>query len=612
MNSSQTKWLVGLAGALLAFILFTELRPRPGPPPAPAAEPLVPRLRPATVTRVEFVSSNVTLRAELEAGQWRLTAPLNYPANSLLLKTLLDVCARLRPQLVIPVAQAGSPADFGLSPPQATLRFHQGDTPLELRIGSRAPVGTQLYVQVAGAGHIAVTDGALLEFLPRVADDWRDRNLLALASVKFDRVRVRTGARDLTLQRDATNRLWRITLPTPPKRADTPRIEELLAALRQWPVLQFISDDPRADLETYGLQAPESELAFGQGTNDTLVVQFGKSPTNQPALVFARSLATTNIMLVPRTLLDTLRADYWEFSEHRLLDALPADAFDTIAVQGRETFTLRARTNAARSLDWVADDALRTVMDPQLMLTHLSHLGRLEAVELAKEVVTDFAHYGLAPPTRSISLLRSATNATGVLTNLLVARLDFGDSTNSPVDRVFARRHDESSVYVVPRADMNRLAWSLFQLQDRTVWSFTSNQVAAVTVAFDGKTRRLTRAPNGRWSEGAEPADEVKNVALEETMFRLGQLRAEQWTLLAEDANDKQLAIRGITAASHRISVELAGPPARTNTVTIGFGSQTRNPWAAVADQRTGRPLVFEFPRGFYREYILQYLSPAQ
>lgn len=606
MNSSQTKWLVGLAVALLAFILFTELRQRPGPPPSPAGEPLVPRLRPATVTRVEFASSNVTLRAELEAGQWRLTAPLNYPANSLLLKTLVDVCARLRPQLVIPAAQAGSPADFGLSPPQATLRFHQGDTPLELRIGSRAPVGTQLYVQVAGAGHIAVTDGALLEFLPRIADDWRDRSLLALANVKFDRVRVRTGARDLTLQRDATNQLWRITLPTPPKRADTPRIEELLTALRRWPVLQFLSDDPRADLETYGLHTPESELAFGQGTNDTLVVQFGKSPTNQPALVFARSLAATNIMLVPRTLLDTLRADYWEFSEHRLLDALPVDAFDTITVQGgRETFTLRAQTNSTTNLVWVADDALKTVMDPQLMLTQLSHLARLEAVELAKEVVTDFAHYGLAPPRRSISLLKSATNAAGTLTNTLVARLGFGESTNSPIDRVFARRHDESSVYVVPRADMNRLAWSLFQLQDRTVWSFGSNQVAAVSVAFDGKTRRLTRAPNGRWSEGAEQADEVKNLALEETMFRLGQLRAEQWTYLGSD----NLPIYQIGADSHVVSVELTGSPARTNTVRFGAIPQRRNPYAAVTDPRSGKPLVFEFPRSLYYDYVAQYLS---
>ena len=607
MNSSQTKWLAGLAVALLAFILFTELRRPTGPPRSPAGEPLVPRLRPATVTRIEFVRSNVTVRAEFDAGQWRLTAPLNYPANSLLLKTLLEVCAHRRPQLVIPSAQAGSPADFGLSPPQATLVFHQGGAPLELRIGSRAPVGSQLYVQVGGTGHIAVTDAALGEFLPRIADDWRDRSLLALGNVKFDRLRVRTGARDLTLQRDATNRLWRITLPTPPKRADTPRIEELLTALRGWPVLQFISDDPRVDLETYGLQTPESELAFGLGTNDTLVVQFGKSPTNQPGLVFARSLATTNIMLVPAGLLGQLRAPVWDFAEHRLLDALPPEGFDTIEVRGREPFTLRRQTRPGTSPVWVVEDAFKTVTDPHLMTNFLLNLETLEARELEKEVVTDFAPYGLAAGARSVTLLQSTTNATGGLANRLVARLEFGSATNSPVDRLFARRHDESSVYVVPRGDVDNLAWSLFQVQDRAIWNFTSNQVAAVTVSFDGQTRRLTRAADGHWSEGGQPADDVRNLALEETLFRLGRLRAEQWTHLGADL----LPIYGISETRHRLGIELAGPPARTNTIALGFMPRGRNPWAAVTDTRTGQPLIFEFPRALYLDYIAPYLGPS-
>lgn len=608
MNSSQTKWLVGLAVAIFAFIAFEELRRPTGPPPSPVSQ-LVPGLRPATVTRIEFTQSNTTVRAELDAGHWRLTAPLSYPANSLLIKALLEVCSSRRPQLVIPAAQSQSPADFGLQPPQATVAFHQDGQRIELRIGSTTPVNRQLYVQVAGTDGIAVADANLLGYLPQTPDAWRDRHLLSLAKVKFDRVRVRTGTRDLVLQRDATNRLWRITLPTPPKRANTPLIEELLGRLRDWPVQQFISDDPRADLEAFGLHAPESELAFSQGTNDALVVQFGKSPTNQPEFVFARSLATTNIMLAPRGLLDMLRADLWEFSEHRLLDALPGDAVDIIVMAGREPFTLRLQTNSATNLVWVADDKLQTVTDPELMRNFLGNLVTLSAVELAKEVVTDYAPYRLVTPERRISLLKSGTNAAGTLTNTLVARLDFG---GAETDRLYARRHDESSVYVVPRADVDRLAWSLPLIQDRTVWSFTTNQVTAVTVDFDGRSRRLTRAGNGRWTEGTEPADEIKNTALEETMFRLGQLRAVQWTLLAQDANDKQLAIRGINATSHRISVELAGTSARTNIVTIGFGSQTRNPWASVADRRTGRPLVFEFPRGLYREYILQYLSPAQ
>ena len=200
MNSSQTKWLVGLALALFAFIAFDELRRPSGPPPSPAAGQLVPRLRPATVTRIEVTLSNATIRAEFAAGQWRLTAPLSYPADPLLISALLEICSSRRPQVIIPAAQVKSPADFGLQPPQATVRFHQGDTPIELRIGARTPVNNQIYLQVAGSGDIAIADANLLGYLPQTADAWRDRALLPLASVKFDRLRVRTGARDLLLQ----------------------------------------------------------------------------------------------------------------------------------------------------------------------------------------------------------------------------------------------------------------------------------------------------------------------------------------------------------------------------------------------------------------------------
>lgn len=605
MNSSQTKWLVGLALALFAFIVVIETRRPAGPAKSPTDESLVPQLRPSSVTRIEFTRSNATFRAERAAGQWRLTAPLAYPAHDLALNALLDVCSRLKPQLVIGPPQARSPADFGLAPPQATVLFLQGGAPVELRIGSRTPVNHQLYVQVAGAAHIAVTDAALLELLPKTADDWRDRRLLSLAGVNFDRLRVRTGTRDLVMQRDATNQLWRITQPAPDKRGNTALFEQLLRDFQQWPVQRFVTDDPKAELEPFGLQTPEAELAFGAGTNDLLVVQFGKSPTNQPDLVYARTPATTNVVLVGRDRLDPLRAPVWEFSEHRLLDALPSDAVDTIEVRGKEAFTLRLQTNATTNLVWVADDKLKTVTDPQLMQGFLANLVTLEAVELAKDVVTDFTPYGLAPAARSISLLKSTTNSLGGLTNKLVARLEFG---SGPLDRQFARRQDENSVYVVPRGDVERLAWNLFQIQDRTIWNFTSNQVTAVNVEFDGRTRRLTRAANGRWTEGAEPADELRSVALEETVFRLGHLRAEQWVFLGPG----RLPVLGISDTSHRVSVELAGTPARTNTVTFGFVPRGRNAWAAITDPRSGQPLVFEFPRSLYLDYVVQYLGPPK
>jgi hypothetical protein len=173
---------------------------------------------------------------------------------------------------------------------------------------------------------------------------------------------------------------------------------------------------------------------------------------------------------------------------------------------------------------------------------------------------------------------------------------------------MFARRQDEGSVYVVPRGDVENLTWALWQVQDRAVWTFASNAVTALTVEFDGRSRRLTRSGDGRWSEANQPVEDVRNVALEETTFRLGQLRAERWVHLGAD----RLPIYGISETRHRLSIELGGIPAKTNVVTLGFIPQGRNPWAAITDPRSGQPLIFEFPRPLFMDYIVPYLSPSK
>src|SRR5438552_1325411 len=126
-------------------------------------------------------------------------------------------------------------------------------------------------------------------------NDWRDLSLLNLVGLSLDRMEVRAGqGRGFLLQE--TNKTFYLTKPQP-VRASRPKVEALLLELQGPRVAQFYTDDPRAELEPLGLQPPEAELAFGNGTNDVLVVQFGKSPGTNQSLVFARRLAQTNIVL---------------------------------------------------------------------------------------------------------------------------------------------------------------------------------------------------------------------------------------------------------------------------------------------------------------------------
>jgi hypothetical protein len=105
--------------------------------------------------------------------------------------------------------------------------------------------------------------------------------LFNLARLPYQSIQVRSPARAFDLERDATNHLWLMKKPVT-ARADSARINELLQRLQGLRVRQFVSDDPRADLELYGLQTspqtPELDLSFWRGSNLTAQLQAGRPP----------------------------------------------------------------------------------------------------------------------------------------------------------------------------------------------------------------------------------------------------------------------------------------------------------------------------------------------
>jgi hypothetical protein len=61
-------------------------------------------------------------------------------------------------------------------------------------------------------------------------------------------------------------------------------------------------------LEAYGFNTPELELTLAQGTNQLVTLQFGKSPTNDSTLVYARRAGLPAVVTVERQALELWRA----------------------------------------------------------------------------------------------------------------------------------------------------------------------------------------------------------------------------------------------------------------------------------------------------------------
>ncbi len=586
--------MVGALG-LGAYIFVFERHTLNTEERAQQAAKLFPDFDPAQVASVEILRSNNVkfIRAERANDQWRLVQPA-YPAQSTAIDNWLSLFKSLDRRAYLSaqdlLAQSGGLAAFGLDSPQATVMIQQGTRKIHVLLGAKTPVGEKIYLQQVGADGAFVTDSALLDRLPQSATDWRDPTFLDFSALKFDQLNVRAGQRDFEVKRGPGAALWRLSKPRS-LRADNALLQRLFQELQTARVSQFVSDAPGNDLESYGLQTPEVTLTFSQATNSVLTVDFGKSPANQQALVFARRSSYPAIVVsVPKRLLTLLRAPYTDFLDKHLIE-FPVAAVERIEARASEAFVLQKEIDGP----WRIIEPYQAPADPALVRGFLERLNALPIVEVEKEVVTDkdLPTYGLAPAARQY-LLKSA--ATAGDTNQLLAQIEFG--TNQ-TDKVYVRRIDENSVYVT-KLNESPSSPPLPQaaLRDRRVWNFSTNQVTGLTIEFKGKSYQFQRNSRGQLVLAPGSQGILNPFALDEALFRLGQLSSKAWIACGK-IDPVQF---GFGAPPHKLSIQLnRGNKPQTLTVEFGAPSLSGGPYALV--ELDGRPTVFDFPFETFHVY---------
>jgi hypothetical protein len=593
VNTRNTwRWIV-VAALLFAFIFVHHRYLRRG---TPGPVKVLPRLEAKTVSRIQVrPATGLEITAVRTNGGWQLTEPLVYPAQAVSIEKLIADLEQLTPAPYLTSRELrGAPntdEEYGFATPQAALLIEQPNYTSRLRIGARTPPGDQVYLQVVGVEGVFVVDAGFLRYVPRTVDDWRDTALVDLNGFRFDRLDVTNGATVFELQRDPASKLWRMTFPLQ-ARANSAKAEEALQMLQNVRVREFLPLDHKPDLEPFGLQTPELEVALGQGTNSVARLQFGKALTNDSRLVYARRVGLNAVVAVPQDLLAAWRAPASDFRDPLLLDLTAPVA--AVAVQGPESFTVQQQTNGSWQVVPQGFPA-----DAGLVRNLIAALSSLRIVEFTNDVATaqDLTAYGLVPPARRFILQSSTTNAASGSTNGVLAELDFGANL---AERVFARCAAENFVYLVKRADVQRLpAWG-FELRDRGIWGFSTNELTGAVLREQGRERHLLRKGPHDWALATGSPGVIEDLAVEETMSALCQLRAVAWL----GCGETNRARFGFTDQSRQITLELKNG----DKATVEFGTEAagKAPCAGVTLDK--QFWVFEFPAWLY-DYVQRFLS---
>jgi hypothetical protein len=588
MNSKTTWRLFFAAIGLFAFIYFYELRK---PPEKSAGKATIfPKLAASSVTGVEIQTTNFMVKAERTNESWRLTRPF-YPAQSTPIDAFVMAVTSLPKRDVISAsevsAQAGRLKDYGLEPPAAIFALMQGTNRYFLHLGAPTPLRDQIYATVPGSGEVLVTESSILRAIPASVNEWRSPMLVQLQDRPFDHLQIRAGQRQsvLEFEFDLTNLVWRISKPTP-ARANHDRITDLLRRLDTTRVKEFVTDSPAADLERYGLQTPQLELAFALDTNRVMALEFGASPTNDPGTIYVRRLSTTNIVLVARELFDALNLPYKAFHDPRLISFDPGQ-LTIIQVKSATPYALARQTNGA----WMITEPNPAPADAELVSKFLTNLFLLPIENFAKDVPTDsdLKAFGLGAPALSMALFGMRTNAAGAATNAMITQIDFGTTTEQAL--MYVRRRDETPVYLT--IDTTYLfPTAPWRVRDRRLYDFAPTNVAAIIISGNGRTNRVARGPQG-WS-----SDTIQNPALEEIVFRLGKLQARDWV----DKGTRRMASFGFQKDALMLELEMVpGSPTAPAPISFGKTGLRNNIYAATLLPGDAEPTLFEFPGDLYQ-----------
>jgi hypothetical protein len=589
MNSKTTGIWFTIAAALFALIFIFEHFLRPS-----AAEPsrILPELRPPAVTSVQVIPSGaLEIRADRTNGAWLLTKPIVYPAQPAAIEALLDALQKLTFATRISAAELrnhrNADVEFGFETPRVSLVIETGGQRRQLLVGNKTPPGDQVFLRVVGVDGAFVADADWLEFITNSANDWRDTALVNVNNSGLDWIVLTNGTKAIELRRDATNHLWRMIRPFP-ARADAERLTDALQHLQITRVTQFITDDPKADLAAFGLQPADLDLWLGHGTNFISAIHVGKSPTNDPTQVFARRERWNAIVMTAKEPLSPWRGSVNDFRDSHLLELTAPVA--EIEVQDQANFTLQRQS----SNEWRIVGE-KFPVDAENAQLFIKTLAGLRVAEFVKDVVTtpDLPAYGLAMPTRQITLRSAAGD-----TNSVIVQLSFGTNQNN---EVFVRRADEDFVYAVTAEDFNRLPEAAWEFRERRIWNFTEGDVAQITIHQNGKTRQMVRNGPNKWSLAAGSQGIINPPAIEETAHRLGELTAYAWFArnLTEpeksgfNTNNLQIVVELKNGAKHAVdfSAELSASQTALAAVTL-----------------EGERWAFIFPPVLY-QFVLNYLT---
>ena len=266
------------------------------------------------IVAIDLVFPDREIALRKQDGAWRLTKPIDAPADDTAVKTLLGSLTGAEIQKSLDELPSDV-ASFGLDKPDPTVKLAtaKGDLPA-IAVGKNAAIGGKTYVRVGDEQKVVLVPSTLKFALNKQPKDLRDKQLLAFKDDDVTRVDITPadGPPVALVRKDKD--VW--TLEPGDQPTDITEVRSYLSSLRSTRAVDF----PDSDVAAAGLDQPRLNVTVGLGKDASQALLIGKDTTQgTQKQLFAKRGDQPTVVTLGDWSFRTLNKDAWQFRDKTVL-----------------------------------------------------------------------------------------------------------------------------------------------------------------------------------------------------------------------------------------------------------------------------------------------------
>ena len=357
-----------------------------------------------------YADREVELRKE-DAG-WRLTKPVDAPADEAAVKSLVASIGDAEVQKTLDELPKDL-ASFGLDRPTVTVRLtlKGGAQQPPLAVGKNTAIGGKTYVRKGDEPKLYLTSSTLPFGLNKQVKDLRDKQLLAFQDDQVKRVEIVPDGGPTTALVRKDKDAW--TVEPGGQAADPTEVRSYLSSLRGARATDFPDDAP-TDLGKYGLEHPRLTVRVSAGKDgaEPQSLLLGSETTQgTQKQVYAKRATQPAVYALGDWSFQSLNKTAGHFRDKTVLGFDPARVSRVVLERKGGAGMTLVRADGG----WRVEGADGKKPKADAISRFLDDAHDLRGSDIAAEPAHDLASYGLDAPDLRITLTDKEGQAIGTI-----------------------------------------------------------------------------------------------------------------------------------------------------------------------------------------------------